>query len=216
MRKGKTLKVWFHPASPYARRVLVFLEWTGLPAELIQVALEKREQKNETYLKINPYGRVPAIVDEDGEGRVFALSESVAILRYLVDRFGLHEWYPAGLRERAAADQWLEYASQQASRPFLDLAWLRTLGPRYGMAEESQTRRVLEEAALKKLGRELPVLNARLGESPYLAGVRPTLADVALYPFASLYQEAGVDLEAAAPVIAPWLARMDAQNKRKD
>jgi glutathione S-transferase len=180
------------------------------------VALEKREQKSENYLTINPYGRVPAIVDEDVDGSPFALSESVAILRYLVDRHGLHEWYPAGLRERAAADQWLEYASQQASRPFLDLAWLRVLAPRFGMAQEPDVVRVQEEAALKKLHRELPVLQSRLAESPYLAGMRPTLADVALYPFAALHVDAGIELIKAAPAVVAWLDRLAAQSWRKD
>ena len=103
------MKIWFHPESPYARRVLCFLDWTGIAAERISLALENREHRDEAYLKINPFARVPAIVDNG-----FALSESLAILRYLVARDELWNWYPQDLRGRAVADQWLEYVSQRA------------------------------------------------------------------------------------------------------
>lgn len=200
------LKLWFHPQSPYARRVLCFLDWTGIPAERIPVALEQREQRRPEYLAVNPYGRVPTIVDEGGPGEApFALSESLAILRYLVEKHRLYDWFAVGLHERAKADQWLEYVSQQACRPFLDLAWLRTLGPRFRMAPDEASSKVQIEAALKKLRRELPILESRLGESPFLVGARPTLADVALFPFVNLHAEAGVDLAREAPAVMRWL-----------
>jgi glutathione S-transferase len=206
------LKLWFHPQSPYARRVICFLDWTGIHSERIPVALERQEQRSPEYLALNPYGRVPFIVDDADlgpAGKPFALSESLAILRYLVEKHGFDDWYPKGLQMRAKSDQWLEYASQQASRPFLDLAWLRTFGPRLGMAPDEQSSKVLIEVAKKKLNRELPVLDARLSEYPFLAGTRPTLSDVALYPFASLHSEAGVDLASEAPAVVAWLDRID-------
>lgn len=190
------MKVWFHPESPYARRVLCFLDWNQIDAERIPVSLEQREHRGAEYLKVNPWGRVPAILDGD-----FGLSESLAILRYLVERDGLYQWYPRGLRERAVADQWLEYVSQHACRPFLDLAWERAMIKRFA----GRSSPGVEELALKRLTRELPFLNARLAESPFLAGATPTLADVALYPFIKLSGEAGIDLATDAPDLAAWL-----------
>jgi glutathione S-transferase len=194
------LKVWFHPESPYARRVLCFLDWNKIDAERIPVSLEQREHRGAEYLKVNPWGRVPAILDGD-----FALSESLAILRYLVDRDGLFSWYPKDLRGRAVADQWLEYVSQHACRPFLDLAWERTMAARFA----GRSSPGVEELAVKRLKRELPILNARLAESPFLAGANPTLADVALYPFVKLSGEAGIDLATDAPELAAWLLRKE-------
>ena len=199
--EAMVMKIWFHPESPYARRVLCFLDWTGITAERIPLALENREHRDESYLKINPFARVPAIVDNG-----FALSESLAILRYLVARDGLWNWYPQDLRGRAVADQWLEYVSQHASRPFIDLAWSRQMAARFGHKAQDG----VEVAALKKMKRELPVLEARLRASPFLAGDHPTLADVALYPFATLAGEAGLDLHADAPHVAVWIGQMAA------
>jgi len=51
---------------------------------------------------------------------------------------------------------------------------------------------------------------ARLRASPFLAGEHPTLADVALYPFATLAGEAGLDLQADAPHVAVWIGQMAA------
>ena len=193
------MKVWFHPESPYARRVLCFLDWNQIEAERIPVALEQREHRGAEYLKVNPWGRVPAILDGD-----FALSESLAILRYLVESRKLHQWYPQGLRERAVADQWLEYVSHHACRPFLDLAWERAMVKRFG----GRSNPGVEELAEKRLGRELPFLDARLGESPFLAGQNATLADVALYPFVKLSGEAGIDLTTVAPNLHAWRERV--------
>ena len=68
----------------------------------------------------------------------------------------------------------------------------------------------VEVAAVKKMKRELPVLEARLCETPFLAGDHPTLADVALFPFATLAGEAGLDLAADAPHLALWIGKMAA------
>ncbi len=194
------IKVWFHPESPYARRVLCFLDWTGISATRIQVALENREHLEKTYLDITPFGRVPAIVDNG-----FALSESLAILRYLVARDGLFEWYPEDLQRRAVADQWLEYVSQHGAPPFIELAWNLNMAARYGL----KPRVGAAEAAAKKIKRELPVLEARLTQCSFLSGeARPGLADVALYPFAALAVEAQIDLPRVAPHLAAWMIRM--------
>lgn len=193
------MKVWFHPESPYARRILCFLDWNNIEADRIPVSLEQREHREAEYLKVNPWGRVPAILDGD-----FALSESLAILRYLVESRKVHQWYPQGLRERAVADQWLEYVSQHACRPFLDLAWERSMAARFG----GRTNSGAVDMALKRLKRELPFLDTRLAESPFLAGANPTLADVALYPFVTLSSEAGVDLKALAPNLLAWSDRV--------
>ncbi len=193
------MKVWFHPESPYAQRVLNFLDWTGISAEKIPVSLENREHRSDAYLQVNPHGRVPAIWDNG-----FQLVESLAILRYLVERDGLYDWFPRGLQERAKADEWLEYVSQHACRPFLDLAWSRTMAARYGQ----KALPGVDEAAQKKLRRELPFLNERLGQSGFLVGGRPTLADVALYPFVGLSGAAGIDLGGEAPHLLRWFQQM--------
>jgi glutathione S-transferase len=67
----------------------IVLEESGTPYEKHQVDMAKGEQRSESYLKINPQGRVPALRLDDGE----SLTENTAILPYLGKRFGL---WPTG------------------------------------------------------------------------------------------------------------------------
>lgn len=198
------MQVYYHSESPYAQRVLYLLDILQIDSERIQVDLAKRENRREFYVEINVFGRVPAIVDNG-----FHLSESLAILRYLVARESIRDgavakWYPEGLQERASVDQWVEYVSHHACRPFLDLAWARTLAPRYGFAVQPG----IEASAMKKLERELPILEDRLATDRYLCGSTPTLADVALFPFVNLAEPANLDLAAAAPRLQSWRIKM--------
>lgn len=212
------MQVWYHPESPYAQRVLYLLDVLAIDAERISVNLAKREHRANNYVSINRFSRVPALVDNG-----LHLAESLAILRYLIGRevgrvnlvqstdessgphagksaAAIESWYPSALRERAGVDQWLEYVAHHASRPFLDLAWSRTLAARYGFTVDSW----IEAAALKKIGRELPVLEERFAGSSYLCGDQPTLADVALYPFVALADSAQLDLAVDAPKLNRW------------
>jgi GST-like protein len=76
------IKFYFHP-SPNPSKVALFLEESGLPYELILVDIHKGEQHSPEYLKINPNGKTPALVD--GDVTVF---DSNAILLYLAEKTG--------------------------------------------------------------------------------------------------------------------------------
>ena len=71
-------------ATPNGRKVSIMLEELGLGYEVKRLRLDQMEQKQDWYLKVNPNGRIPAIVDRD-EGD-FAVFESGAILVYLAEK----------------------------------------------------------------------------------------------------------------------------------
>jgi GST-like protein len=71
------------------RRALIMAEEVGLPFTLHQIDIRKGDQKTAAYEKINPYRKIPALVDSDGPGRKPAtVFESVAICIYLAEKVG--------------------------------------------------------------------------------------------------------------------------------
>jgi hypothetical protein len=100
---GKTGIELFSAATPNGHKISIFLEEAKIPYTLRQIDLSKNEQKEEWYLKINPNGRIPAIIDHD-EGD-FAVFESGAILLYLAEKTG--KFLPSDKKKRSQAIQWL-------------------------------------------------------------------------------------------------------------
>lgn len=73
-------------ATPNGHKVSIVLEELGLPYTVHALSFDKKEQKSEGFFKINPNGRIPAIVDRTNGG--FAVFESGAILTYLAEPSG--------------------------------------------------------------------------------------------------------------------------------
>src|SRR5882762_3128431 len=92
-------------ATPNGWKISIALEELGLPFNVHPLAFSKQEQKAEWYLKINPNGRIPAIVDRaNGD---FAVFESGAILIYLAEKTGKLMSMYANARSRVI--QWLMF-----------------------------------------------------------------------------------------------------------
>ena len=91
--------------TPNGWKASIMLEEVGLPYTVKALRLDKLEQKQESFLRINPNGRIPAIVDRD-EGD-FPVFESGAILLYLAEKTG--KLLPADRKGRSRAIQWLMF-----------------------------------------------------------------------------------------------------------
>ena len=94
--------------TPNGVKVSVMLEETGLPYEPHRVNFDAHEQKSPEFLSLNPYGKIPAIIDPEGPGgRPLPLFESGAILLYLADKSG--QFLPRGAAARYETIQWLMF-----------------------------------------------------------------------------------------------------------
>ena len=99
----------------------IVLEESGEKYEPRRVDFSKAEQRSEAYLKINPHGRVPALLLDDGE----PLAENTAILPYLGKRFGMWPKDAGGGGARALPDRLLRRQRAPGARPHLAARALR-------------------------------------------------------------------------------------------
>jgi GST-like protein len=169
--------------TPNGRKISIMLEEIELPYEVHHLNLSEMEQKEDWYLKINPNGRIPAIVDRDEDD--FAVFESGAILIYLAEKTG--KLLPSNMKGRSTVIQWLMF--QMAG-----------IGPMQGQANVFY-RYAPEKIdyAIERYQRETKrlykVLDTRLKDNEYLAGDFYSIADIATFPWISAHNWAGVGTE---------------------
>src|ERR1051326_4568740 len=88
------------------------LQELGVPFEAITVNLIAGENRRPEFLKINPAGKLPVLVDGD-----VVLTESVAIVLYLAEKYPDGRLLPAGLAARAQVTRWLLFAATELEQP---------------------------------------------------------------------------------------------------
>lgn len=174
----------------------IALQWTGQPFDV--ELLDKDTMKAPAFLKINPAGAVPALVDGD-----FVLTQNAAIMGYIADSFP-----QAGLvgdgspRQRAEAARWLAFVNSDVHPAFSPL-----FGPGKFIADEAQFDEI-RAAARKRLRGLFERADAQLADKPWLAGFR-SVADP--YFYVTLRWAAGVKLDLSGlEHLAAYKARMDA------
>jgi len=170
-------------ATPNGHKASVTLEELGLPYAVHPIDLSAGEQKQDWYLKINPNGRIPAIVDRSEDG--LTVFESGAIMVYLAEKTG--QLLPTDPKGRSVTLQWLMFQ-------------MGGVGPMMGQANvfyrywEEKFPAVI--ARYQNESRRLfEVLDARLGESPWLAGGDYTIADIANWCWVRTHEWSGVSVD---------------------
>lgn len=179
-------------ATPNGYKISVMLEELGLPYTVHPINLGKGEQKRPEYLKINPNGRIPAIVDREEDN--FTIFESGAILIYLAEKTG--RLMPTDRKGRSRVIQWLMFQ-------------MSGVGPMQGQA--NVFLRYFPEklpAAIQRYQNETrrlyTVLDTRLQESEFLAGDY-SIADIATWTWVRSHSWAGVSVE-GLPQLQRWMA----------
>ena len=177
-------------ATPNGWKVSIALEELGLAYDVHPLSFSTQEQKAEWYLKINPNGRIPAIVDRANDG--FAVFESGAILIYLAEKTG--KLMPKEMEPRYRVVEWLMW---QMGGP----------GPMFGQVHHFVKYNpgkapYAEERYLKEAHRLYGVLDRRLADHEFVADVY-SIADIAIWPWVSRYEWQTVDLNQYANV-ARW------------
>lgn len=191
------LQLYDNLDSGNAYKVRLLLAQLGRQYRRIELDTDRGETRTPDFLAINPNGRIPTLVLEDGR----PLAESNAILCYLAEGTPL---LPDEPYERAQVLQWL-FFEQYSHEPYVAVARfiLRHLPedhPRHAQLDELRARG--EQA--------LAVMEGHLAERAFFVAERYTVADIALYAYSHVAADGGYDL-AGYPALRGWLGRVAAQ-----
>jgi GSH-dependent disulfide-bond oxidoreductase len=185
------IKLYTSP-TPNGWKASIALEELELPYTVHPIALQKLEQKEAWYVKLNPNGRIPTIVDQDNGD--FAVFESGAILIYLAEKAG--RLLPSDVKGRSRVIQWLMFQ-------------MGGIGPMMGQANVF-FRYAPEKIpfAIDRYQREcrrlFEVLDTQLAEQDYLAGDY-SIADIANWSWVHTYPWSGVEID-GLDHLQRWLA----------
>ena len=204
-RYSEPMKLYNADLSPNCLRVRAAIQELGLPVELVEVDLRTRPRPP-ALLAVNPNGKVPAFVDDDG----FSLFESRAISTYLASKLPERDLYPADARRRALVDQWSYWAALQLSPPMQLVAFQRVFKPKFGMGPSDEA--VVKEK-LAEVDSNLPILDRAL-EKGALEGKGWLVGELSLADFAvaaSFYLRKPAQISLAnTPHVERWIERLEA------
>ena len=191
-----SLRLYDFGPSANCLKARILLAHLGLRYERVPVDLFAGETLSAEYLARNPAGRTPVLELADGE----CLPESNAILLYLAEGT---PYLPGDRLGRARVHQWL-FFEQNLLEPNVGTARFWRLTGRDEQRPEVYAQKLeAGRAALEALERGL-------AGHDFLTGGRYTVADIGLYAYTHIADEAGFDMD-AFPAVGRWLARVEAQ-----
>ncbi len=194
------------------------LQELGVPFEPITVDLRAGEHRRPEFLKINPAGKVPVLVDGD-----VTVTESVAIALYLAEKYPEKSLLPTGIGQRAQLHRWLLFAATELEQPLWRIARHTSL-----YAEE---KRLPADVTLARsdFGDMAAVLEDHVRGRQFLVGAGATIADLVTaytldwanevellgdFPQLRAYMERMYARPNAPPRIAEAFARLGASSPR--
>jgi glutathione S-transferase len=183
----------YGPTASRAARALWIAHELGIPFE--HVGMEMKDLKTPEYLKVNPNGKVPTMVDGD-----FKLFESMAINLYLAKRFNKDGFWPASPEDQARCYQWSFWGMTEIEKPLLTI-----LIDMFMTAPDKRKPEAVAEAQ-KTLPKPFAVLNAALEGHEYLLGSNFTVADLNLASILSWSKPIKYDFK-PHPNAGAWLDR---------
>jgi glutathione S-transferase len=186
------IKLYGHELSGNSYKVRLFLELLNLEYEWVRVDLMQGEHKSPEYLALNPFGQVPLLVDGDSQ-----LADAQAILVYLARQYGGDRWLPLDPLPLARVVRWLSTTAGEI-RQGLESARLYHL---FGATSIDIDR------AYQKAEYILKQLDAHLSDGAWLEFDRPTIADIAVFPYVALSGDGQIDL-APYPNVLTWIDRV--------
>ena len=181
-------------------RVRWTLQELGVPFDAIQVNLMAGEHRQPDFLKLNPAGKLPVLVDGD-----VVLTESVAIVLYLAEKYADRGLLPPTVEERAQLNRWLLFTATELEQPLWRISRHTALYP--------EDRRLPADVALARedFAPMAAVLEEHLRGRPFLLGERATVADfVAAYTLDWAHE---FGLLEAFPALRAYVERMYARPK---
>lgn len=221
------LTLYHYPSSPCAGKVRAVLSEKELQWNGVLVDISEKENLTPAYLKLNPKGVVPVLVD--GEATI---TESTIIMEYLDTAYERDSLKPAGALAQARMRKWLKWVDESQHPNWPGLAWTILIRPSWLTKSKDETDALLSrlidparrkrQARLLELGFDAPdfessmrILNRTLGDMEealstrdWLVDDKPTLADLAVLPYVISAEKFGLEVMFGnRPRVSGWLAR---------
>ena len=189
------IKLYDFKSSPNCQRVRVVLTEKNLPYETVPVDLRAQAQKTPEYLKLNPYGKVPVLADDDT-----VLYESCIINEYLDEKYPTPPLMPNDPAKKAKARILIDYGLTHLDAPYQRLR-MET------MKDEKEQNKEVIAAAQSELRKLLQRLETEIDDQSYLVG-NFSLVDAALVPRFIRLEGFGVLPDQSLPKLGRYLERL--------
>jgi len=190
------------PGSHHARRVALVIQELGLDIEQRTIDVRPRgmggDNDKPEFLKINPYGKVPVLQDND-----LILTESNAIMIYLCEKHGANPLWPDDLRERAGILRWQFVQAAHLSPAADGLLYENLVRPMMG--DQPDARAVAN--ATDNFHRCAGVLDSVVSRQDYLVANRLTCADLSVATALMYARSAKIPVSEHEPLMA-WMGRI--------
>jgi glutathione S-transferase len=189
---GQPIQLYRHALSGHSHRAELFLSLLGLPFERIDIDLAAGAHKQPEFLKVNPFGQVPAI-DDNG----VIVADSNAILVYLATKYADSSWLPRDPEGAAGVQRWLSVAAGQIAYGPAAARLVNVFGAK------------LDQDRAKTIANNLfKLMETHLEQRKFLVGDSPTIADVAGYSYIAHAPEGDVSLQ-PYPHLRAWLTQIE-------
>lgn len=196
------LIVYGNKLATCTQRVLILLEELNLKYELRELDLKKGQHKDERYLALQPFGKVPAVIYGD-----YKLFESRSILRYIAKNN--NDEIDLTLNDSPSVDVWLEVESQNFHPPMSKYIYEKVF-KKWKDPEATIDDNVLN-AALSDLEKVFDVYDKHLQESKYIAGNSFSIADISHIPYLHMFVTSDSECKTFLkkyPLVYKWYKRM--------
>jgi glutathione S-transferase len=192
------IKLYDFKSSPNCQRVKVVLAEKNLPYEIVPIDLTKKEQKNPDYLKMNPYGKVPVLTDDNT-----VLYESLIINEYLEEKYPNPPLMPKEPAKKAKGRILVDYGMAHFDSAYQKLRMEL-------MKEAKEQSQPIIDGAKNDLKKLLQRFEEELGEQQYLLG-EFSLVDADLIPRFTRLEGFGVLPDSSLPRLGKYLERVKAR-----
>jgi glutathione S-transferase len=186
------IKLYDFPLSGHGHHARLLLSLLNVDYENIEVDLRSGAQKNPEFLKLNPFGQIPVLVDDD-----IVIRDSNAILVYLAAKYA-PEWNPTDPVSAADIQAWLTTASKEITGGPGAARLVTVFGAPLDHAKLIEQSHVL-----------LRQIDDHLANRKWLAIDRATIADISAYSYIAKAPEGDVSLQ-DYPDVRAWLNRIEA------
>jgi len=190
----------FYSPTPNGRKISIMLEEIEIKYKITKINLGKEEQFKPEFLKINPYGKIPAIIDHEKD---LVLTESGAILIYLAKKSG--QFLPK--KNETRIFEWLMFQVSNVGPNLGQLHHFSHFNP--GKSSYSEER--FYKAAVKIY----TALNNQLKKNNYFAGTEYSIADISMFPWIARHDwhmPDRVDLRNNYKFLVSWYERIGSRS----